>query len=65
MKMLLACQLICRMKVVKVMSNLAATWEQVDVVIHNAGAFVKTILQKLAWKNSEKIYEVNVFGVVR
>ena len=38
-------------------------WEQVDVVIHNAGALLLRPFQKTTLADFQKIYEVNVFAV--
>jgi NAD(P)-dependent dehydrogenase (short-subunit alcohol dehydrogenase family) len=43
---------------------LTATWEQVDVVIHNAGAILLKPFAETSVEEFRKIYEVNVFGVV-
>ena len=43
---------------------LEATWKQVDVVIHNAGAILLKPFAETSVEEFRKIYEVNVFGVV-
>jgi len=43
---------------------LTAKWEQVDVVIHNAGAILLKPFAETSVEDFKKIYEVNVFGVV-
>jgi NAD(P)-dependent dehydrogenase (short-subunit alcohol dehydrogenase family) len=43
---------------------LTAKWEQVDVVIHNAGAILLKPFAETSVEDFKKIYEVNVFGVI-
>lgn len=38
-------------------------WEQVDILIHNAGAIVNKPFEKLTTADYEKVYKINVFGV--
>lgn len=43
---------------------LSATWKQVDIVIHNAGAIMLKPFAETSVEDFKKIYEVNVFGIV-
>jgi NAD(P)-dependent dehydrogenase (short-subunit alcohol dehydrogenase family) len=43
---------------------LSATWKQVDIVIHNAGAILLKPFAETSVEDFKKIYDVNVFGVV-
>jgi NAD(P)-dependent dehydrogenase (short-subunit alcohol dehydrogenase family) len=43
---------------------LSATWKQVDIVIHNAGAILLKSFAETSVKDFKKIYDVNIFGVV-
>jgi NAD(P)-dependent dehydrogenase (short-subunit alcohol dehydrogenase family) len=43
---------------------LSATWKQVDIVIHNAGAILLKPFAETSVKDFKKIYDVNIFGVV-
>ena len=38
-------------------------WEQVDVLIHNAGAIVNKPFEEITSEEFEKVYKINVFGV--
>lgn len=38
-------------------------WEQVDVLIHNAGAIYNAPFEKISLQEFEKVYQINVFGV--
>jgi NAD(P)-dependent dehydrogenase (short-subunit alcohol dehydrogenase family) len=43
---------------------LSATWKQVDIVIHNAGAIMLKPFADTSVEDFKKIYEINVFGIV-
>jgi NAD(P)-dependent dehydrogenase (short-subunit alcohol dehydrogenase family) len=47
----------------KVNDFIASTWENVDVLIHNAGSLLHKPFSETNQKDFEKIYQVNVFGV--
>ncbi|MFL1895699.1 SDR family NAD(P)-dependent oxidoreductase [Aquimarina sp. 2-A2] len=38
-------------------------WQQVDILIHNAGLLINKPFSQLTTKDFEKVYQVNVFGV--
>lgn len=38
-------------------------WQQVDILIHNAGALVRNTFDQITLTDLKKVYEVNVFGV--
>ena len=47
----------------KVTDYLAATWKQVDAIIHNAGSLLLKPFSETVQADFEAIYKVNVFGV--
>jgi NAD(P)-dependent dehydrogenase (short-subunit alcohol dehydrogenase family) len=47
----------------KVSNYLAATWKQVDAIIHNAGSLMLKPFDQTTQDDFETIYKVNVFGV--
>lgn len=47
----------------KVANYLAATWKQVDAIIHNAGSLLLKPFAQTTQDDFENIYKVNVFGV--
>ncbi|WP_029037092.1 SDR family NAD(P)-dependent oxidoreductase [Salinimicrobium xinjiangense] len=44
-------------------SFISEEWEQVDILIHNAGAIVNKPFQELSTADFEEVYKINVFGV--
>jgi NAD(P)-dependent dehydrogenase (short-subunit alcohol dehydrogenase family) len=42
---------------------IAASWQQVDIVVHNAGALIHKPFEQITADEFEYIYKVNVFGV--
>lgn len=40
-----------------------ANWEQVDILIHNAGAIIHKPFQQITAQEFERVYKINVFGV--
>lgn len=49
----------------KVVDFVEKNWEQVDILIHNAGAIVNSAFVETKMKDFRHIYEVNVFGVAQ
>lgn len=47
----------------KISDYLAATWKQVDAIIHNAGSLLSKPFSETSQADFESIYKVNVFGV--
>ena len=47
----------------KISDYLAATWKQVDAIIHNAGSLLLKPFSETSQADFESIYKVNVFGV--
>lgn len=47
----------------KISDYLAATWKQVDAIIHNAGSLLLKPFSETSQADFECIYKVNVFGV--
>ena len=47
----------------KISDYLAATWKQVDAIIHNAGSLLLKPFSETSQVDFESIYKVNVFGV--
>lgn len=47
----------------KISNYLAATWKQVDAIIHNAGSLLLKPFSETSQADFESIYKVNVFGV--
>jgi NAD(P)-dependent dehydrogenase (short-subunit alcohol dehydrogenase family) len=43
---------------------LSSTWKKVDIIIHNAGSLVLKPFVETTQSDFEKVYKVNVFGVV-
>lgn len=43
---------------------IASTWKKVDVLINNAGCLVNKPFSQLTQSDFERVYKVNVFGVV-
>ncbi|MEG9328679.1 SDR family oxidoreductase [Salinimicrobium catena] len=41
----------------------AKEWEEVDILIHNAGAIVNKPFEEITSKEFEEVYKTNVFGV--
>jgi NAD(P)-dependent dehydrogenase (short-subunit alcohol dehydrogenase family) len=48
----------------EVAAFLETTWKKVDVVIHNAGMLLNKPFLEITPNDFEKVYQVNVFGVV-
>jgi len=48
---------------VKVSEYVNENWEQVDILIHNAGAIVNKPFEKISSEEFERVYKINVFGV--
>lgn len=49
---------------VEVEKFLSFTWKKVDIIIHNAGSLVHKPFAQTTQQDFEKVYQVNVFGVV-
>lgn len=49
----------------KVFAFVKEEWQEVDVLIHNAGALVNKPFEELSVTDFQKVYDVNVFGVAR
>ncbi len=47
----------------KLASFVRDEWQQVDVLIHNAGAIVNKPFEDISADEFEKVYKINVFGV--
>ena len=47
----------------KVKDYVKAEWQKVDVLIHNAGQFLKGDFENIALKDVKEVYETNFFGV--
>jgi NAD(P)-dependent dehydrogenase (short-subunit alcohol dehydrogenase family) len=47
----------------KVTDYIAATWKQVDAIVHNAGSLLLKPFSETSQADFESIYKVNVFGV--
>lgn len=47
----------------KVSEYVNENWEQVDILIHNAGAIVNKPFEKISSEEFERVYKINVFGV--
>lgn len=47
----------------KVENFVAKNWKSVDILIHNAGQFVKDEFEKITLSDLESVYQTNVFGV--
>ncbi|SOC80692.1 Short-chain dehydrogenase [Salinimicrobium sediminis] len=47
----------------KVSTFVEKQWQQVDILIHNAGAIVNKGFEKITAEEFEKVYNINVFGV--
>ncbi|MBZ9730357.1 SDR family oxidoreductase [Salegentibacter sp. JZCK2] len=48
----------------KVSAFIDAKWEQVDVLLNNAGALINKPFEEISAEEFQKIYSTNVFGVV-
>ncbi|WP_378186717.1 SDR family NAD(P)-dependent oxidoreductase [Aquimarina sp. W85] len=46
-----------------VVSFVNSQWEQIDIIIHNAGLLINKPFSQLTTRDFEKVYHVNVFGV--
>ncbi|PCE64580.1 SDR family NAD(P)-dependent oxidoreductase [Sediminicola luteus] len=44
---------------------LLQAWGKVDALVHNAGRLLNAPFMETEWDDFEKVYEVNVFGVMR
>lgn len=49
----------------KVSAFVKEEWQEVDVLIHNAGALVNKPFEELSVAEFQHVYDVNVFGVAR
>ena len=47
----------------KVSDFVKQEWQQVDILIHNAGAIVNKPFEEITAEEFEKVYKINVFGV--
>lgn len=47
----------------QVKNFISAEWNEVDILIHNAGFLVNKPFEKLTKADFQKVYDVNVFGV--
>lgn len=47
----------------KISSFVEKQWQQVDILIHNAGAIVNKAFEEITAEEFEKVYKINVFGV--
>lgn len=47
----------------KVSAFVQQEWQQVDILIHNAGAIVNKAFQEITSEEFERVYKINVFGV--
>lgn len=47
----------------KVAAFVRDEWQQVDIVIHNAGAIVNRPFEDISAEEFEQVYKINVFGV--
>lgn len=50
-------------ELVKVQDFLAASWKQIDGLVHNAGSLILKPFSETTQEDFESIYKVNVFGV--
>ena len=48
---------------IEVENFLARSWQQVDIVIHNAGSLLNRPFSQTSQEDFESVYRVNVFGV--
>lgn len=49
----------------RVKNYVEKNWQQVDVLIHNAGQIIKDDFENIVLDDLKKIYDTNVFGVYR
>ena len=49
----------------KVLEFVNSNWEQVDVLINNAGMLIKKPFSELSMEDFETVYKTNVFGVAK
>ncbi len=49
----------------KVAAFVKEEWQEVDILIHNAGALVNKPFEELSVADFQQVYDVNVFGVAR
>ena len=47
----------------KVSNFIKSEWQEVDILIHNAGALINKAFESLSAEDFSKVYAVNVFGV--
>ena len=47
----------------KVSSFVSKQWQQVDILIHNAGAIINKSFEEITSSEFEEVYKINVFGV--
>lgn len=59
----LSCDLTLEEDLKKASEYVKKEWEQVDVLIHNAGAIVNKPFEEITSEEFEKVYKINVFGV--
>ncbi len=54
----------CKEDLQKAKNFVASEWKEVDILIHNAGLLVHKPFTELTKSDFQKVYDVNVFGVV-
>ncbi|SDL48677.1 Short-chain dehydrogenase [Salinimicrobium catena] len=59
----LSCDLGVENDLEKASEFVAKEWEEVDILIHNAGAIVNKPFEEITSKEFEEVYKTNVFGV--